>query len=138
MGDTGTGDMGTDTGLAGAPRGASRVAIVGAGSVGATIAYACLIRGVASTVALYDLDADKTTAEVLDLEQGIQFVPMAQVVGSDDVAVTAGSPTSSWSPPAPSRSPARPGWSWPGSTSRCAASSSRSWSSCRPTRSSCW
>ena len=64
---------------------------MGAGSVGATIAYACLIRGVAGTVALYDLDADKTTAEVLDLEQGIQFVPMAQVVGSDDVAVTAGS-----------------------------------------------
>ena len=72
-------------------RGTSRVAIVGAGSVGATIAYACLIRGVASNVALYDLNAEKTTAEVLDLEQGIQFVPMAQVVGSDDVAVTAGS-----------------------------------------------
>ena len=72
-------------------RGRSRVAIVGAGSVGATIAYACLIRGVAGTVALYDLNVDKTTAEVLDLEQGIQFVPMAHVVGSDDVAVTAGS-----------------------------------------------
>ena len=72
-------------------RGTRRVAIVGAGSVGATIAYACLIRGVAGTVALFDLDADKTTAEVLDLEQGIQFVPMAQVVGSDDIAVTAGS-----------------------------------------------
>jgi L-lactate dehydrogenase len=72
-------------------RGTRRVAIVGAGSVGATIAYACLIRGVAATVALFDLDADKTTAEVLDLEQGIQFVPMARVMGSDDIAVTAGS-----------------------------------------------
>ena len=72
-------------------RGTRRVAIVGAGSVGATIAYACLIRGVAGTVALFDLDADKTTAEVLDLEQGIQFVPMAQVVGAADIAVTAGS-----------------------------------------------
>ena len=69
---------------------ASKVAIVGAGSVGATIAYALLIRGVAKTVALYDLDADKTRAEVLDLNQGIQFVPMATVVGSDDIAVTAG------------------------------------------------
>jgi L-lactate dehydrogenase len=67
------------------------MAVVGAGSVGATIAYACLIRGVAGTVALYDLDADKVTAEVLDLEHGIQFVPMAQVVGSDDIGVTAGS-----------------------------------------------
>lgn len=68
----------------------SKIAIVGAGSVGATIAYACLIRGVGKTIALHDLDADKTRAQVLDLEQGISFVPMANVVGSDDIAVTAG------------------------------------------------
>jgi L-lactate dehydrogenase len=69
----------------------SKVSIVGAGSVGATLAYACLIRGVAQSVALYDVDADKTRAEVLDLNQGIQFVPMASVTGSDDIAVTADS-----------------------------------------------
>jgi L-lactate dehydrogenase len=69
----------------------SKVSIVGAGSVGATIAYACLIRGVGKTVALYDVDAAKTRAEVLDLEHGIQFVPMATVQGADDIAVTAGS-----------------------------------------------
>jgi L-lactate dehydrogenase len=74
-----------------AARRRSKVAIVGAGSVGATIAYACLIRGVGKTIALYDLDADKTRAEVLDLNHGIQFVPMANVIGSDDIAVTAGS-----------------------------------------------
>ena len=68
----------------------SKVAIVGAGSVGATIAYACLIRGVAKSIALYDIDAAKTRAEVLDLNHGIQFVPMATVVGADDVAVTEG------------------------------------------------
>ena len=67
----------------------SKIAIVGAGSVGATIAYACLIRGVGKTIALYDLNAEKVRAEVLDLNQGIQFVPMANVVGSDDIAVTA-------------------------------------------------
>jgi L-lactate dehydrogenase len=66
----------------------SKVSIVGAGSVGATIAYASLIRGVGKTIALYDIDAAKLRAEVLDLNQGIQFVPMANVVGSDDVAVT--------------------------------------------------
>ena len=69
----------------------SKVAIVGAGRVGATIAYACLIRGVGKTIALYDLNDDKVRAEELDLNQGIQFVPMATVVGSDDVAVTANS-----------------------------------------------
>ena len=69
----------------------SKVSIIGAGSVGATIAYACLIRGVAQSVTLYDIDADKIRAEVLDLNQGIQFVPMAAVTGSDDIAVTADS-----------------------------------------------
>lgn len=68
-----------------------KISIVGAGSVGATIAYACLIRGAATTVALYDLNPDKTRAEVLDLNQGIQFVPMATVIGSDDIEITANS-----------------------------------------------
>ncbi|MBA2561034.1 MAG: L-lactate dehydrogenase, partial [Propionibacteriales bacterium] len=70
--------------------GSTKVAIVGAGSVGATLAYACLIRGAAHTVALFDVDAGKVDAEVLDLRHGLQFVPRADVVGSDDVAVCAG------------------------------------------------
>jgi L-lactate dehydrogenase len=65
-----------------------KVSIVGAGSVGATIAYASLIRGAPKTVALHDIDRDKVRAEVLDLNQGSQFYPAANVIGSDDVAVT--------------------------------------------------
>jgi L-lactate dehydrogenase len=67
----------------------SKIAIVGAGSVGATIAYACLIRGAGKQIALYDLNRAKVDAEVLDLNHGLQFVPMASVAGSDDVAVCA-------------------------------------------------
>src|SRR5213593_2407353 len=67
----------------------NKIAIVGAGSVGATIAYACLIRGVGKRVALYDVNRAKVEAEVLDLNHGLQFVPMASVEGSDDVAVCA-------------------------------------------------
>src|SRR5829696_4828362 len=67
--------------------GTTKVAVVGAGSVGATCAYACLIRGIGRTIALYDINADKTRAEVLDLNHGLQFVPQATVVGSDDVEV---------------------------------------------------
>lgn len=67
----------------------SRIAIVGAGSVGATIAYACMIRGIAKQIALYDVNRAKVEAEVLDLNHGMQFVPMATVSGSDDVAVCA-------------------------------------------------
>jgi L-lactate dehydrogenase len=67
----------------------TKVAIVGAGSVGATIAYACLLRGVAKHVALYDLNRAKVEAEVLDLNHGLQFVPMATLEGSDDVGICA-------------------------------------------------
>ena len=67
-----------------------KLAIVGAGSVGSTLAYACLIRGVAQQIALYDVNAGKVAAEVLDLRHGLQFLPRADVVGSDDIAVCAG------------------------------------------------
>lgn len=65
-----------------------KVSVIGAGSVGATIAYASLIRGAPNTLALYDIDRDKVRAEVLDLNQGSQFYRTATVIGSDDIAVT--------------------------------------------------
>ena len=67
----------------------TKLAVVGAGAVGATLAYAALMRGAARTVALHDINAAKVEAEVLDLRHGIQFVPEAEVLGSDDVAVCA-------------------------------------------------
>ena len=70
-------------------RNTSKIAIVGAGSVGATIAYACLVRGVAKQLALYDVKREKVDAEVLDLNHGLQFVPMATLEGSDDVGIVA-------------------------------------------------
>ena len=67
-----------------------KIAIIGAGSVGATIAYASLIRGVSRHVALYDVNRAKVEAEVLDLNHGLQFVAPAVVEGSDDLAICAG------------------------------------------------
>lgn len=67
------------------PRRASKLAIVGAGAVGATMAYAALMRGAARNVVLYDIDRAKVHAEALDLAHGIQFMPMAGIVGSDDL-----------------------------------------------------
>src|SRR4051812_17625482 len=67
----------------------NKVAIVGAGSVGATIAYACMTRGVARHFALYDMNRSKVDAEVLDLNHGLQFCPMATIEGSDDPAICA-------------------------------------------------
>lgn len=68
----------------------SKIAIVGAGSVGATIAYACMIRGLGQRIVLYDSNRAKVTAEALDLNHGLQFVPMANIEGSDDIAICAG------------------------------------------------
>src|SRR5688500_15687096 len=67
-----------------------KIAIVGAGSVGATIAYACLIRGVGKSIVIHDLNKAKVEAEVLDLNHGLQFVPMATLEGSDDIEICRG------------------------------------------------
>jgi L-lactate dehydrogenase len=70
-----------------APRRRSKLAVVGAGAVGSTLAYAALARGTARTVALMDVNRSKVEAEVLDLRHGGMFVPEAEVIGSDDVEV---------------------------------------------------
>lgn len=70
-----------------ASRRTTKLAVVGAGAVGSTMAYAALMRGAARSVALYDVNKAKVEAEALDLGHGIQFMPMAEVVGSDDIAV---------------------------------------------------
>lgn len=68
----------------------SKVAIVGAGSVGASMAYAALIRGSAREVALYDVNAAKAEAEVLDLAHGTQFTGASRITGGSDIAVVEG------------------------------------------------
>jgi L-lactate dehydrogenase len=69
----------------------NKVSIVGVGSVGTAIAYACLIRGSADAIALFDVAAKKVRAEVLDLNHGSQFVRNCVVTGSDSIDVTADS-----------------------------------------------
>ena len=68
----------------------SRLAVVGAGSVGTSLAYAALIRRSASEVILYDIDAAKTEAEVLDLAHGTQFTGTSRVSGGGDISCVAG------------------------------------------------
>jgi len=81
-------------------RSGTKLAVVGAGSVGTSLAYAALIRGSASHVALFDVNAAKAEAEVLDLAHGTQFTAAAATVdgggdigaveGADVVVITAG------------------------------------------------
>jgi L-lactate dehydrogenase len=67
-----------------------KIAIVGAGSVGASMAYACLTRGSARTIALYDVNEPKVVAEVLDLAHGAAFTGASEVQGGADPAVLEG------------------------------------------------
>ncbi|GEL94852.1 L-lactate dehydrogenase [Cellulomonas composti] len=69
----------------------SKLTVVGAGSVGVAVAYAALIRGSARTIALYDIDEPKVTAEVLDLAHGTWLSGSSQVIGGADPSVAAGS-----------------------------------------------
>lgn len=65
----------------------TKIGVVGAGSVGTSLAYAAMIRGVSTDIALYDLQTAKVEAEALDLSHGQMFTPGVRVEGSDDVAV---------------------------------------------------
>ncbi|MEV0893320.1 L-lactate dehydrogenase [Promicromonospora sp. NPDC050262] len=68
----------------------TKIAVVGAGAVGSTLAFAALTRGSARTIALLDIDRQKVDAEVLDLQHGLMFTSQAHVIGSDDPAVCEG------------------------------------------------
>lgn len=68
----------------------SKIAVVGAGSVGSSIAYACMIRGSADEIVLYDANASRAHSEALDLIHGSAFVPAVTLEGSGDVAICAG------------------------------------------------
>jgi len=65
----------------------AKIGILGAGSVGATIAYAAIIRGLAREVSLFDIARTKVEAEVLDLNHGLLFASQTKVEGADDVAI---------------------------------------------------
>jgi len=68
----------------------TKVGVVGAGAVGATLAFSLLQRGIAREVVLYDINRLKVEAEALDMAHGLQFVAQAEVTGSDDVQALAG------------------------------------------------
>jgi L-lactate dehydrogenase len=69
----------------------SKLAIIGAGAVGSSMAFAAAIRGVAREIVLYDVNLKKVQAEALDIAQGSQFYPATTVTGSDDMEALRGS-----------------------------------------------
>ena len=59
--------------------GNSKLAIIGAGAVGSSMAYAALIRQSAREVVLYDIQKERVEAEVLDLAHGTQFTGSSSI-----------------------------------------------------------
>jgi L-lactate dehydrogenase len=56
-----------------------KVVVVGAGSVGTTYIYALLQTGLASEIALIDVDAKRVEGEIMDLSHGLPFIPPVSV-----------------------------------------------------------
>lgn len=56
-----------------------KVIVVGAGSVGTTYIYALLQTGLASEIALIDVDRKRVEGEIMDLSHGLPFIPPVAV-----------------------------------------------------------
>jgi L-lactate dehydrogenase len=68
----------------------ARVAIVGAGFVGSTTAYALMMGGTVSEIALIDVNKDKADGEALDLMHCMQFTTSVHVESGDDFSLVKG------------------------------------------------
>lgn len=76
----------------------SKISVVGAGSVGSTIANDLMVQGIASEIVLIDINKKKAVGEALDIYQGAPFCSPAIVrsgeypaaEGSDIVVITCG------------------------------------------------
>ena len=78
----------------------NKIAIIGAGSVGSTIAYTLTITGLASEIVMIDINHDKAVGEAMDIRQGTPFCSPVSIyagsysdaVGANIVIVTCGIP----------------------------------------------
>jgi L-lactate dehydrogenase len=61
-----------------------KISIIGAGYVGSTAAYALLMSGISSEIALIDINKEKAEGEAMDLRHGLQFVPQTDIVFNED------------------------------------------------------
>ena len=61
----------------------SKITIIGAGSVGSTIAYNLSNNNIASEIVLIDINKEKVEGEVMDIVQGTCFRDPISVVAGD-------------------------------------------------------
>jgi L-lactate dehydrogenase len=61
----------------------SRIVVVGSGPVGATFAYALMITGLVSEIALIDVNRERARGEAMDLNHGLSFVRPVRIWDGD-------------------------------------------------------
>jgi len=78
----------------------SKIAIIGAGSVGSTTAYALLLKGITAEIIMVDIDEKRCHGEILDLSDALFFDGTSQVrsgsaqeaAQADIIIIAAGKP----------------------------------------------
>ena len=78
----------------------SKIAVIGAGSVGATTAYTLVMKNLAAEVILVDINEAKEEGEVMDINDALSFVETGKIKGgsyedaatADVIIITAGLP----------------------------------------------
>ena len=60
-----------------------KITIIGAGSVGSTIAYSLSQEELASEIVMIDINKDKAEGEVMDIEQGTCFRESISIIAGD-------------------------------------------------------
>lgn len=76
----------------------NKVTIIGAGSVGSTIAYTMVVNSIASEIVLIDINENKAIGEAMDIRQGVPYCSPASIYsgsyedakGSNVVILTSG------------------------------------------------
>ena len=75
-----------------------KITIIGAGSVGATVAFMMAVKGIAAEIVMIDINEKKALGEAMDIRQGTAFTAPCEIyagryedaAGSDIVVITSG------------------------------------------------
>ncbi len=65
------------------PTKGQKIAIIGAGNVGSSAAYALIIKNIVSEINIIDLNEEKSKGEVMDIADGLSFVETGNIIGAD-------------------------------------------------------
>ena len=60
-----------------------KVTIIGAGNVGATVAYTIAVQGTANEIVIVDVAKEKARGEAMDMRQGSSYMPRVKIYNGE-------------------------------------------------------